>query len=214
MKQRTKNVLILVSLLLIVTAFISGVVAYLTSADGDVNTLTVGQVDITLDEAKVNTDGTVVEGAERVHNNTYHLLPGHAYVKDPTVTVKSGSEESYIRVFLTFNNASKLKKIFPDPISLLDGYDAAIWIYETEYIDKATDTITYEFRYFEKTEAVHKDMELTPVFEKLVIPGAVNSEDLKNISNLTIVAEAHAIQSAGFENSDDAWIAFESQINK
>lgn len=63
-----------------------------------------------MDEAKVNADGTVVEGAERVHNNTYHLLPGHAHVKDPTVTIKSGSEESYIRVFLTFNNASKLKK--------------------------------------------------------------------------------------------------------
>ena len=64
--------------------------AYLTSQDTVTNTFTVGNVEIKLDEAKANTDGTLVEGANRVKANSYKLIPGHTYTKDPMVTVLEG----------------------------------------------------------------------------------------------------------------------------
>ena len=71
------------------------------------NTFTVGKVEIKLDEAKVTADGIPVEGAARVTANSYKLMPGTTYTKDPTVTVlKAGSEESYVRMKVTFNNAA------------------------------------------------------------------------------------------------------------
>ncbi len=117
MKAKTKTKALLMSLcaVLLVAASVLGTMAYLTAHDEVKNTFTVGNVSINLDEAKVTTDGKVVEGAKRVHSNEYKLLPGHTYTKDPTVTVKAGSEESYVRMKVTFNNASELIKICTIP---------------------------------------------------------------------------------------------------
>lgn len=95
--------------------------AYLTSADKVENTFTVGNVKITLDEAKVTTDGTPVEGADRVKANDYKLMPGHTYTKDPTVTVVKGSEEAYVRLKVTFNNATEIIAMCTDPEYAEDG---------------------------------------------------------------------------------------------
>ena len=89
--------------------------AYLTSTDKVENTFTVGNVSIKLDEAEVNTDGTLVEGAERVKTNSYKLMPGHTYIKDPTITVLKGSEDCYVRMKVTLNNASMIKDMCQDP---------------------------------------------------------------------------------------------------
>ena len=94
MKTRSKALLLSLCAVLLVAATIFGTMAYLTSSDKVENTFTVGNVKIKLDEAKVNTDGTPVEGADRVHENSYKLLPGHTYTKDPTVTVEKGSESA------------------------------------------------------------------------------------------------------------------------
>ena len=97
MKTKTKALGLMMAAVLLVTATIFGTMAYLTSTDEVVNTFTVGSVAIQLDEAKANTDGTLVEGADRVDANSYKLLPVHTYAKDPIETVLSGSENSYIR---------------------------------------------------------------------------------------------------------------------
>lgn len=44
--------------------------------------------------------------------NEYHLLPGHTYTKDPTVTVKTGSDASYVRMKVTFNNAKAIIAVY------------------------------------------------------------------------------------------------------
>ena len=107
-RNRIKPLLTLCCALLLVAAGVFGTLAYLTGTDTVNNTFTVGNVKITLDEAKVNTDGTPVVGADRVKTNEYHLLPGHTYTKDPTVTVKTGSDASYVRMKVTFNNAKAI----------------------------------------------------------------------------------------------------------
>lgn len=115
MKTKSKALLLTLCAVLLVAASVMGTMAYLTSTDKVENTFTVGNVKITLDEAKVNTDGTPVTPAERVKANEYKLLPGHTYTKDPTVTVKAGSESSYIRMKVTFNNAAQIIAMCTDP---------------------------------------------------------------------------------------------------
>jgi archaellum component FlaF (FlaF/FlaG flagellin family) len=98
MKTKSKALLLTLCAVLLVTASVLGTMAFLTSNDEVVNTFSVGSVAIKLDEAKANTDGTLVEGADRVKANSYKLLPGHTYNKDPMVTVLNGSEASYIKM--------------------------------------------------------------------------------------------------------------------
>lgn len=105
---------------LLVAASVLGTMAYLTDSKEVNNTFTVGNVAIKLDEAKVDENGTQVVDKDgnpvaRVTENEYKLLPGHTYVKDPTVTVLTPSVASYVRMKVTFNNATELIKICTDP---------------------------------------------------------------------------------------------------
>ena len=123
MKAKTKTKALLMSLcaVLLVAASVLGTMAYLTDSKDVKNTFTDGNVSIDLDEAKVNTDGTVVTGADRVKTNSYKLLPGHTYTKDPTVTVLAPSVESYVRMKVTFNKASQIIAMCTDPEFAEDG---------------------------------------------------------------------------------------------
>lgn len=114
MKNKSKALLMTLCAVLLVAASVLGTMAYLTSTDGVENTFTVGNVKITLDEAKVDADG-VVSSNDRVKGNEYKLMPGHTYVKDPTVTVKAPSVDSYVRMKVTFNNAAAIIGFCTDP---------------------------------------------------------------------------------------------------
>ncbi len=105
---------------LLVAASVLGTMAYLTDSKEVNNTFTVGNVSIKLVEAKVDDMGNLVKNqdgtlADRVTQNAYKLLPGHEYVKDPTVTVLTPSVESYVRMKVTFNNADKIIALCTDP---------------------------------------------------------------------------------------------------
>ncbi len=76
MKTRTKALALTLCAVLLVVGSVMGTMAYLTSKDSVENTFTVGNVAITLDEAKVETDGTEVSDADRVKENSYNLVPG------------------------------------------------------------------------------------------------------------------------------------------
>lgn len=115
MKTRSKALLLTLCAVLLVAASVLGTMAYLTSTDSVENTFTVGKVKINLDEAKVDADGKAVTPAERVKGNEYKLMPGHTYTKDPTVTVEEGSESSYVRMKVTFNNATQIIALCTDP---------------------------------------------------------------------------------------------------
>ena len=120
MKTKSKALLLTLCAVLLVAASVLGTMAYLTSSAEVKNTFTIGKVEIKLDEAKVTADGIPVEGAARVTANSYKLMPGTTYTKDPTVTVKAGSEESYVRMKVTFNNAAALMEMLPSADNLED----------------------------------------------------------------------------------------------
>ena len=100
MKTRSKALLLILCAMLLLIASALGTVAYLTVQDTVTNTFSVGQVKITMDEAKVDKYGVALTGtaAGRGNANAYILMPGHTYTKDPIVHVNKVSEDSYIFV--------------------------------------------------------------------------------------------------------------------
>ena len=212
MKTRSKALLLTLCAVLLVAATIFGTMAYLTSTDTVTNTFTVGKVNIKLDEAQANPDGTLVEGAERVKANSYKLLPGHTYSKDPMVTVLGGSESSYVKMTVTFSKANELDAIFApdgaDMLKIFNGYDAANWIAKGNTKDATANTRTYEFWYKEAIAAPTADVALDALFDSITVPGEITNEQLATIEGMTITVNAYAIQADGFADADAAWAAF------
>ena len=209
MKTKSKALLLTLCAVLLVTASVLGTMAFLTSNDEVVNTFSVGSVAIKLDEAKANTDGSLVEGAARVKANSYKLLPGHTYNKDPMVTVLNGSEASYIKMTVTFSKANELDAIFAptgaDLISIFKGYDAANWINKGNTKDATANTRTYEFWYKEAVGAPNDDVALDALFDSITVPGNITQEQLETIEGMTITVNAYAIQADGSTDAADAW---------
>lgn len=186
--------------------------AYLTSQDKVVNTFTVGNVQIKLDEAKANADGTLVANADRVKANSYKLIPGHTYTKDPMVTVLSGSESSYIKMTVTFSKAAELDAIFApngaDMTSIFNGYDSTNWNYKGNTENATANTRTYEFWYKEAVAAPTTDVALDALFDSITVPGTITSTQLETIKGMTITVNAYAIQADGFATPEAAWAAY------
>ena len=211
MKTKSKALLLALCAVLLVAASVLGTLAYLTFTDTVENTFSVGSVSIKLDEAQVNKDGTYVNGHEtRVKANEYHLLPGHTYYKDPTVTVLKGSEESYIRMLVTINEQDDLDAIFAPTgadMTSIFGNVSSDWMLVKETVNN-DDSRTYEFRYKETVAAPNADVVLDDLFETITVPGTITAKQLATIQDLQITIVANAIQADGFANADAAWDAF------
>ena len=84
---RTRILLVAVAALLLVTLTVGGTLAWLADSTSEiVNTFTHSTIDVELDE----TTGT-----------NYEMVPSVDIAKDPKVTVKAGSEASYVFVVVT-----------------------------------------------------------------------------------------------------------------
>lgn len=208
MKTKTKVLLIALCAVLLVAASVLSTLAYLTATDTVTNTFTVGKVSIKLDEAKANTDGTLVANADRVKANTYKLLPGHTYNKDPMVTVLAGSESSYIKLNVVVTKSAELDAIGVDLLTTFKGYDSANWIYKGNTEDTTAHTRTYEFWYKEAVAADNADVALDALFDQIVVPGTITNAQLETIEGMTITVTAHAIQADGFADAAAAWAAY------
>ena len=211
MKTAKKAMLMTLCAIILVVATVFGTMAYLTSTDEVVNTFTVGNVAIKLDEAPVDGNGKATTG-DRVKANSYKLLPGHVYDKDPTVTLLAGSETSYVKMTVTFSKATELDAIFApsgaDLTSIFNGYDAANWIAKGNTKDTTADTRTYEFWYKEAVGASTADVALDALFDSITVPDTITKEQLASIEGMTITVNAYAIQADGFADADAAWTAF------
>lgn len=209
MKKKLTTVLAIV---LVIAMSVVGTYAYLTSTDTVKNTFTVGDVQIKLDEAKANPDGSLVPNADRVKANSYKLLPGHKYNKDPMVTVLNGSESSYVKMTVTFSDAAALDAIFApngaDMTSIFNGYNSTNWELKNVTKDTENNTRTYEFWYKDTVAAPDGDVALDALFDQIIVPGNITNDQLKTIEGMTITVNAYAIQADGFADAADAWNHF------
>lgn len=215
--KKTKAILMALCAVLLVAASVMGTLAYLTSTDEVVNTFTVGNVKIALDEAKVDANGKALADGTRWHptendpEQEYHLLPGHEYDKDPTVTVIKGSEESYVRMLVTvsFENELTDAQLATSLDSIFTGYDAAKWNREDKTVSTDKKSISYEYRYSTTVKpSADTDLKLEPLFTKVEVPNTYTNEDIAALNGMKITVVAQAIQADGFADAADAWDHF------
>lgn len=197
MKTRTKALLLTLCAVLLVTASVMGTMAYLTSTDEVKNTFTVGNVAITLDETDVD-DST--PNADRDKANSYKLMPGHEYTKDPIVHVASTSEDCYLFVKVV----NEISAIEDSTNTVASQMAAKGW--------KAVDGQTGVYVYVGTAAAgataplaVTAGSNVT-VFEKIKVAGTVDNTTLAGYANKTITVNAYAVQMDGFESSTAAQI--------
>lgn len=96
-RSSKKGLALLLSLVLVIGCVAGGTLAWLTdTTDPVTNTFTIGDIDLTLMESPY-INGKYESPAENV-NNSYPLIPGNTYVKDPVVTVTKNSEACYLFV--------------------------------------------------------------------------------------------------------------------
>lgn len=201
MKKRT--LALILALVLVFGAAVGGTIAYLTSTDTVTNTFTVGKVEITLDEAKVDEYGAAVKDAPRVKANSYKLIPGHTYTKDPTVHVDANSENCWL--FVKVENG-------------IASYEAAASTGVGGYT-KIADQITANgwtalngvsgvyYKQYTKTQA-SKDFVVFNNFKIADSANQVNGWTGITPNTTKIVVTAYAIQADGFDTAADAWAKF------
>lgn len=208
--MKTKNKVLLLSLcaVLLVVATALGTMAYLTDQETVTNTFTVGSVSLGdgelesgLDEAKVDEYGVPVEDADRVTENTYKLIPGHTYVKDPTVHINYVSEDSYIFVKIE-NGITDI-----EAASATGGYqNIEAQVIANGWLPLA-DVENVYYKVWNNPGELDEGTYDLVVFEEFMIGGDVPAEDLAGYIEETIVVTAYAIQMDGFASASEAWTA-------
>lgn len=196
MKKTSKALLLSLCAVLLVTASVLGTMAYLTSLDQVVNTFTVGNVAITLDEKDV--DNSTPGENDRDKANAYKLMPGHNYEKDPIVHVDANSEDCYLFVKVVNEIANiEAEKTVAQQMTEKGwvAVDAAngIYVYTTDKTNPAV---------------VTKGSNIT-VFENFTIAGNVDNTTLATYADKTITVNAYAIQADGFagKTASEIWAA-------
>lgn len=221
MKKTSKALLLGLCALLLVGASVLGTMAYLTSTpDAVVNTFTVGNVKIKLDESKLETDGNL-DVSDRVQGNEYHLLPGGNYKKDPTITVDKDSEDCYLFVKVENNIADLTIDATQDGHTTIAAQMATLgWKtvpnVENVYVlyDNASNPAVRKIVH--KNESYH-------VFDDFTIKGTVTNGQLSDLQKEEnkdtlvnkITVTAYAIQSSGLDAKGDAdlWTLVNSNNN-
>ena len=156
----------------------------MASSDVVVNTFAGGAISLTLDEAKVDTDGNPLEDEPRVQENTYKVVPGTTLYKDPTVTVLEGSEVCY--VFLYVENP-------------LDE-DYFTFDYSSDWIEVATTGTKTLYVYKTTVDASEGDVVLTPIFTTITVSSDLTSAQIEAMGEVQIKVQAYAIQAEGVDS--------------
>lgn len=185
-----KTLTVVIALVLVVVMSVAGTVAYLTSTKTVTNTFTVGKVEITLDETKVDVYGNALTGEEagRDTKNTYKLIPGQPYTKDPIVHFQPKSEASWLFVKVE-NDISAIEadttiaaQILANGWTKLDG-ETGVY-YKQVPANNTSAAVDY------------------PVFRSFTLKG---DADVAAYDGKTVVVTAYAIQAAGFTTAEAAW---------
>ena len=200
--MKKKSILLtLTAVVLALAVGVGGTIAYFTSTTGDVkNTFTVGNVAITLDEAKVTyADDKWTAGEDRGQSNTYeNVYPGAELPKDPTIHVAADSQDAYVAMKVVISKAAAWKALAGDHASLNDletvfkGYNEDNWskIAATEQ----GDTLVYVYMWEQGKVSAGDDLTL---FTAMNIPAELSSQEIATIDGFTVTATGYAVQAQG-----------------
>lgn len=222
-----KNKKVIVALVALVAAVAIAVssalltIAYLTSSAAVSNVFTIGNVGITMTETKVDAEGKKLTSGEQVDTNTYQLIPGKTYDKDPRITVNPGSVGSYLFV-LVRNDIEKIEdgnvpasgETGTPPATIAQQLEANGW---QKYTNASTGWV---YIYVGVNNVPDGDAEATTASTATALPVAAGTyqlfekfsidpnADIAPYGAAKITLTAVAIQDDGFGNNiDKAWEA-------
>ena len=171
MKKKTS---IILSMLLVFTIVVGGTIAYLMAkTDTVTNTFTVGNINIDLTETT---------------GKNYKMLPGNVLAKNPKVTVKAGSEASWL--FVKVQKSDNFDTFIE--YAMADGWTK---LEDGVYYREVTATDT------ETTFSVLKGDEVT-------VRDTVTKENMDGITENnkpTISFTAYAVQKENVKDAATAW---------
>ena len=172
----SRGFIALLALVLVIGCVAGGTVAWLVAkTEPVVNTFTYGNIDIALAE---NT------------GNDYKIIPGKDIPKDPTVTVKGGSEDCWLFVKVEQTGTFVANKV-------------------TYAIDNSWKALPgAEGVYYREVAAVTEDTAFSVLEgDKITVLDTLTKDDIKDIaaSHPTLTFTAYAVQKAGIDTAAAAW---------
>ena len=202
--MKKKSILLTLTAVVLAMAIgVGGTIAYFTSTTDDVkNTFTVGNVAITLNEAKVDyadDKWTANKDVPRVTENRYeNVYPGAHLPKDPTIHVAADSQDAYVAMKVVISKAAAWKALAEDHASLnnletvFEGYTEANWtkIAATEQ----GDNLVYVYMWEQGKVSANADLTL---FTAMNIPAELSSEEIETLDGFTVTATGYAVQAQG-----------------
>ncbi len=185
MKNVNKKLLIvtIVALVLAISCVV-GTFAYLAVRTKTItNTFTSGNVAITLDE----TTGT-----------SYKMIPGDTITKNPVVTVKAGSEASW--VFVKVVSDTKAVSALTYSVNTTAGEGETIVWTKLEGVDNV-----YYAEVGDLSGQGATDVKIEVIEGNVVNVKNIDAETLKDAEGATISITAYAIQKDGLTSATAAW---------
>lgn len=175
----TKTFAVILALMLVVGISVGATIAWLTAkTDPVVNTFTVGDINITLEET----------------TEDYKIVPGVDIDKDPVVTVLADSEACWL--FVEIDEANWPTATEEDGTTRKVEYEVADgW---TELEDGV---------YYREVDASEVDQEFAVLKDNQVtVSGTLTKAEVEAITtNPTLTFTAYAIQKEGFASAEAAW---------
>jgi predicted ribosomally synthesized peptide with SipW-like signal peptide len=224
-ENHEKKLLVAVSLtvaaMVLVVVSVLGTIAYLTASSAVSNVFTVGNIQIKMFEHKVNSDGTLDDSMKEVDTNSYHLVPGKSYIKDPTIRILSKFQED--KMYLFVKSSNQIRTIEEGNVSTAsdkkasmraqteangwvqyvksgDGIDI-VWVYGTRQADGTIVPTPVDPTYKQTESSEPSEIKL---FDHFTIDKDANVS-LYAAAKVTLTG--FAIQTAGMEDASAAWEA-------
>lgn len=178
---------------------LGGSLAYFTGTDEKKNELSVAK-NLNVEIVEPNWDP----------ENGKNVVPMETINKDPRVKniTKEYSGYLYIEVRIPYPNiithdVATGNNIGPEKTELFTYETSSDWVQIQEFEDNE-----WYVRRYAYPEIVQGGEETTPIFEEVTVANLINKEGITN-TNIDIIA--YGIQSEGFSNYQDAWIAYKNQ---
>lgn len=217
---------VFMSVILAVGCVAGGTVAWLVAKTDDVvNTFTFGDINIKLDEAKVDINGNPLDengnivddpakadritGADVDEQNQYKLVPKAEYLKDPTVTVLANSEKCWLFISVKEDIAFVAEKTSEENFATYVSYSVDTGTAEAQgwiELEGAT-TAEGEKVYYRIVELKETDQSFNVLKDnKVSVNENLTKEQIELLDgNPTLTFKAYAVQYSGFATALDAW---------
>lgn len=216
MRNARKPIFAIAALAIVAALGAGGTLAYFTDEDSQRNTFTMGEVRIELFEHGYDPEANALTDKKVAGVDGYVLVPGTVLPKDPTVTVKAGSEDCW--VFVEVQDAASVPFDVNGDGKVSEGEALGFDAFVSYEVDSANWTHLEGDVWYCAAEDVAADRKIKVIGyedasggwhpnEVLVRPD-VTEQMMKEMAehNRPILAlKAYACQMEGFDSAAEAW---------